>query len=483
MQLGTAAFLGSILIATTVAGVAPPAGKTSTRGATGATGANAAPTRAAVTRTDPREHWLSIVFEFLPDLGRPTQSPPPGSLLVPATLTREAPLRSTKACTIWMIWIPVAVPSEWSEVDARGTRFSWVRRGRSGEIDAVPMELASAPPSSGGRRWYWGPQPTPPDRISQWRLLQAGPYCNCCAPDCHEADNPEAAHRGVGLDLHVRSSQPVVNWDAAAALPWQPVTTELRPFLDPAPYIESGAPAVQAFVRHWVGDSPRAQSPWRVALALARGAAARADETPTGDPVVATRGLVVSGAANFASTGKGNVNDAHCLAVAAMRAAGIPARVVIGFEVLPRPGGFDSPAVLTCWGEFWLGDAGWIPFDCAEMRADSRGNPPAGAKIDGFGAPSDHNRRIAWSWYFDAPFPSAVARRSPAGIAVGPNLGTPQEIEELIGQVATTSQERAEILALHGQRVSVLSAIGALGATARTSPSTPPRWPDAPASR
>ncbi|MFO0961498.1 MAG: transglutaminase domain-containing protein [Phycisphaerales bacterium] len=480
MQLGTAAFFGSVLVATSLAAVAPPTTAPAPRGAPGGP---ASQPRAAITSTDPREHWLSIVFEFLPDLGRPTQASPPGSLLVPRKLSSEAPLRRASNCSIWMIWLPVSVPSQWSEVDARGTRFSWVRRGRNGEIDAIPMELAATPPASGDRRWYWGAQPTPPDRLSQWRLLQAGPYCDCCAPGCHDADNPEAEHRGVGLELHVRSAQPVVNWDLAAALPWQPVTTELQPFLEPAPYIETGSPAVQAFVRHWVGDAPRTQSPWRVALALARGAAARADNSPTGDPIAATRGLVVAGAANFASTGKGNVNDAHCLAVAAMRAAGIPARVVIGFEVVAQPGGFASTAVLDCWGEFWIGDAGWIPFDCDEMQSDARGNPSAGAKIDGFGAPSGHNRRIAWSWYFDAPFPSAVARRFPAGIAAGPGLGTAEEIEELVGQVARTPEERAKILSLHGERVSLLTSIGALGATARSRADLPARWPDAPASR
>ncbi len=70
------------------------------------------------------------------------------------------------------------------------------------------------------------------------------------------------------------------------------------------------------------------------------------------------------------STKKGNSLDLSAAFVGLSRAAGIPARVVLGFK-LPRDREEGTLKGYHAWAEFYLEGVGWIPVDCAEAASDA----------------------------------------------------------------------------------------------------------------
>ncbi len=66
---------------------------------------------------------------------------------------------------------------------------------------------------------------------------------------------------------------------------------------------------------------------------------------------------------------KGNCTDFHALFIGLARAAGIPAKFVIGFSV-PRERSEGIVAGYHCWAEFHLDGFGWIPVDTSEAAKD-----------------------------------------------------------------------------------------------------------------
>lgn len=61
----------------------------------------------------------------------------------------------------------------------------------------------------------------------------------------------------------------------------------------------------------------------------------------------------------------GNCTDFHSLFLGLARAAGIPARFVIGFPVPPDADSGGIPG-YHCWAEAYLPDRGWLPLDASE---------------------------------------------------------------------------------------------------------------------
>ncbi len=64
---------------------------------------------------------------------------------------------------------------------------------------------------------------------------------------------------------------------------------------------------------------------------------------------------------------KGNCTDFHSLFISMARAAGIPARFIIGFPVPHTP---DEGTIngYHCWAEFFVPGKGWIPVDASEAH-------------------------------------------------------------------------------------------------------------------
>lgn len=80
------------------------------------------------------------------------------------------------------------------------------------------------------------------------------------------------------------------------------------------------------------------------------------------------RGMDLQGAKRTAEAGIGTPNDLVCVCVAMLRAAGIPARPVVG--VIEDEDGRDF---FKSWAEFYLPDAGWVPFDPNAMQRKGAG--------------------------------------------------------------------------------------------------------------
>lgn len=155
----------------------------------------------------------------------------------------------------------------------------------------------------------------------------------------------------------------------AAQLPWPTAwPAEVRDALAAEPLIECDAPNIQAAVEATVGPTPKTWgSPLVVAKRLIQ--AACSDFNVNGQhlmygPKKTIRGINVHGARAALAAGGGSQADLACLCIAALRAADIPARPVIA--VATKSGSRDDELVVR--GEFFVPEAGWIPFDPDQLR-------------------------------------------------------------------------------------------------------------------
>jgi len=64
---------------------------------------------------------------------------------------------------------------------------------------------------------------------------------------------------------------------------------------------------------------------------------------------------------------RGNCTDFHSLFISMARAAGIPARFIIGFPVPHTPDAGEIGG-YHCWAEFYIPQKGWIPVDASEAH-------------------------------------------------------------------------------------------------------------------
>lgn len=185
---------------------------------------------------------------------------------------------------------------------------------------------------------------------------------------------------------------------------------ETRRWLAPGPFIESDDAAIVAFVQRVSGGRLRSVPPWLAAKDLVRAAcgAMRGVDGMTMRTVGnAVEGLSVSGASATIQRGSGSPHDLVCLSVAMLRAAGIPARPVLGLAAARGTGARGAGSATTAselvtWGEFFLPDAGWVPFDPNMMRG---------------AIPTNANVRQPWRGF---AFELDLERRAPFAHAFGP---------------------------------------------------------------
>lgn len=235
----------------------------------------------------------------------------------------------------------------------------------------------------------------------------------------------------------VQSWECAVNEPEAARVAWpQEWPAEARRWLEPSEFIESADPAVVAFVQRVSGGRIRDVPLWYAAKDLVRaacGALRGVDGMSMRTTGTSVEGLAVSGASAALQRSSGSPHDLVCLSVAMLRAAGIPARPVLGLAGSRATGGrgargsgsATSASELVTWGEFLLPDAGWVPFDPSMMRGAVPSNatvrqpwrgfayeldlerrapishsfaPEGGSSADPFGASQSWRRAPIWSW-------------------------------------------------------------------------------------
>jgi len=106
-------------------------------------------------------------------------------------------------------------------------------------------------------------------------------------------------------------------------------------------------------------------------------------------------GLDVKGALETLDKGIGTSADLVCVCVAVLRAAGIPARPVIGAEEDE-----NDKTRFVVWAELYMPECGWIPFDPDEMRGKSIRSLDVRQAWPEWGTMDDLNDRIPLAYNF-----------------------------------------------------------------------------------
>ena len=115
-----------------------------------------------------------------------------------------------------------------------------------------------------------------------------------------------------------------------------------------------------------------------------------------------------------------------CLCVAILRAAGIPARPVIGMYKKQR-----GMTRYISWAEFYLPETGWIPFDPVEMRGKGLSNLSVEQPWPDFGTIKNLNKRVPLAFHFVPPTGVESPQR-PAIWGWDPRPESPKTAEQII---------------------------------------------------
>ncbi len=176
--------------------------------------------------------------------------------------------------------------------------------------------------------------------------------------------------------------------------------SDARRFLTSEPLIESSNEAIMQAVEATVGPDPRAWGPpLAVAKRLTQAACAQFQSDGAHlvhGPNQTMRGINVDGAVVALQRGGGSEADLVCLVVSVLRAAGIPARPVIGVgsKQSPRRGEF------TVWAECFLPEAGWVPIEPDLLRRRGVGTRAITQVWRGFGDCPELDDVVPLCWSF-----------------------------------------------------------------------------------
>ncbi len=203
----------------------------------------------------------------------------------------------------------------------------------------------------------------------------------------------------VSISGTVQSYSSRFNDAAAMQIGW-PETwpTSVRPLLSASELIDPRADIITDAVEQLTKGQVRSVPPVQAAKLIVQDACRRFELT---DPRMLAessrmRGILVQGAAAAARAGQGTPADLVCICVAMLRAAGLPARPVIGMG----SAGFGRRDEFGVWAEVYLPACGWCPFDPEVISNQSVSSLDATRRWEGFGTMPALQRRIPLSWSF-----------------------------------------------------------------------------------
>ncbi|MCH2135628.1 MAG: transglutaminase family protein [Phycisphaerales bacterium] len=205
----------------------------------------------------------------------------------------------------------------------------------------------------------------------------------------------------VTVDADVIGYSSEFDESVAGQIPWPAAwPAPVKEELGAEPLIETDSTVVKAAMESTVGEKP---SDWGPPLAVAKRLIQAACTSLNQDgqhlfhgPGKTIRGINVRGAEWTLLNGGGSRADLTCVCVALLRAAGIPARPVIavGSDSRSRDDG------LIVRGEFFLPEAGWVPFDASELKRLGVGTKRVTDPWAGLGTFRDLDEIIPLAWTF-----------------------------------------------------------------------------------
>ena len=238
-----------------------------------------------------------------------------------------------------------------------------------------------------------------------------------------------SVHWRVGYRVQTWSSR-LINEAAAARVPWpREWPAEVLDGLQPQMFIESDHPMFAETVQRVSKGQLRLVPPYLAAKDLVRYCVNEIRVSGNGvnrGSFGVLRGLKVTGAQRTATSGVGGPHDLVCVCVALLRAAGIPARPVIGVEKLRH----TKPEFVS-WAEFYLPDVGWVPFDPLVMRGKGIRTLDVRRPWSEFGTMKDLNRRIPLAYHFIPPT-TVESPQNPAVWGWDPRPGGDPSSEQII---------------------------------------------------
>jgi hypothetical protein len=194
----------------------------------------------------------------------------------------------------------------------------------------------------------------------------------------------------------------------------------------PQNWVESNSKVVLGAVDRWCSGKPPTDVP---PAQLAKFLAGRVLEEvqPSGVGLVASstgmlQGFQLQGAERTLQDRRGSIHDITCTLAAVYRAAGLPARTVIGYDVTESKGskglktrsGGDG---LASWVEFCLYDTQaqkdvWVPVDINRLRRSSNRVPPLDRTWKFFGTNDATDNIMPLAFHFHPPT-TVIAHGSP----------------------------------------------------------------------
>ncbi len=211
--------------------------------------------------------------------------------------------------------------------------------------------------------------------------------------------------KGKQVDIRVEEFitcyDAIVDEKAAMVIGWPDKwNPEVQSALQAQAYIESTNETIVRVVEKVLGKNYKKKvTPYLTAKVLARTTTEifrTNGKMLSNDRLGMIDGLLVKGADNALQTRRGSWFDGICLYVAMLRAAGIPARPVIGLDN-------DDDNKMTAWVEFYLPTAGWVSVDLREMYASPGIMKTLDRKWKGFGTNEDLNELIPIAHHFHPP--------------------------------------------------------------------------------
>ncbi|HZW08259.1 MAG TPA: transglutaminase-like domain-containing protein [Phycisphaerales bacterium] len=273
--------------------------------------------------------------------------------------------------------LEVRGPSD-KEVPAVSGTVELADRVLADEVEIVAQGVGGGPLPSGTWRAQW--QVEPPEQGSH--IVRELEFSVSTAQTCYETVFDEAG-----------ASQ--VDWPTG---PWPPVAAAA---FEPQMFVDFDMQGqgydmspVSSLIREWTEGKTEQQMRQEVKpVTLAKFLAGQVVEhmQVNGEGLAYDRtglwqGFDTGGAAEAAATGRGSELDIACLLLAVYRGAGIPSRLVIGYD---KEGEDDQVYLkktegagdIRVWVEFCLYDeanktVGWVPVDIAEMRSQQSRMPP-----------------------------------------------------------------------------------------------------------